>query len=76
MSVSATEAWVDAHGFGTVDDEKICTVVDVLNQPAQKVFVIKSRDREILVPDVEAFIKSIDLENGIIVIDPIEGLLD
>ena len=60
----------------TVDDEQIGTVVDVLNLPAQKVFVIKSRDREILVPDVEAFIKSIDLENGIIVIDPIEGLLD
>lgn len=60
----------------TVDGEHVGTVVDVLNLPAQKLFVIEATDREIMVPDVEAFIKSIDLKNGIIVIDPIEGLLD
>jgi 16S rRNA processing protein RimM len=51
-------------------------VVDVLKMPAQNVFVIDAEGKEILIPDVDAFIKTIDINNGIIVIDPIEGLLN
>jgi 16S rRNA processing protein RimM len=60
----------------TIDGIHVGIVVDVLKMPAQNVFVIDAEGKEILIPDVDAFIKTIDINNGIIVIDPIEGLLN
>ena len=49
------------------------TVVDVQESPAANLFVIKTEDgKEVLLPDVPAFIKSADSEKGLL-ITPIEG---
>ena len=43
--------------------------------PQGAILVIKNGDKESLVPFVDEFIDSVDLENGKIYINPIEGLL-
>lgn len=60
----------------TVSGETVGILEDVMQQSAQDVFVICKENREILIPAVREFIKIIDTEEGEIVIDPIEGLLD
>lgn len=49
------------------------TVIDVQESPAAHLFVVKTEDgKEVLLPDVPAFIKSADSEKGLL-ITPIEG---
>jgi len=60
----------------TVQGNKIGVVVDILETQAHPVFIIDSQGKEILIPDVESFVKDIDIEKGVILIDPIEGLLE
>lgn len=63
-------------GFHAVseDGKTIGTVVDILNMPAQDVFVVKSEKGEILIPAVKAFIVHVDVEAKRIIISWIEGL--
>lgn len=57
--------------------EAIGTVANYMEMPAQDVFVVRrSDDRETLIPAVEDFIIDIDLDEGRLVVRPIEGLLD
>lgn len=60
----------------TAEGEKIGSVVDVLQGPAQDVYVIDAGGREVLIPGVKAFVKRVDIQGGVMVIEPIEGLLD
>ena len=60
----------------TIQGKKVGQVVDILETAAHPVFVIDSQGKEILIPDVEAFIKDVNVEKGVMLIDPIEGLLD
>jgi 16S rRNA processing protein RimM len=60
----------------TKSGEKIGHLVDVLNYPANDVYVVKSELKEILIPVVPDIVVESDAENGTITIDPIEGLLD
>lgn len=60
----------------TNNDEKIGEVVDILEVPQGAILVIKKDDKEeALVPFVDEFISDVDLEEGYIIITPIEGLL-
>jgi 16S rRNA processing protein RimM len=52
------------------------TLVDVMRLPAHDAYVVRMRDREIMIPAVEAFVMSVDLERGQIVINAIPGLFD
>lgn len=61
------------------DTEKqyIGELVDIMEIPANDVYVIKGENgEEYLIPAVKQFVKSIDTEGKIIVINPIEGMLD
>ncbi len=60
----------------TNSGEKIGTVKDVINYPAHYVFVVERGENEFMIPDVPDFIESIDDDNGKIIINPIEGLLE
>lgn len=55
-------------------DDKLSGKVIEVSKPSQTVLRIKLEDREILVPFVDAFIKSVDLENNRLDINMIEGL--
>lgn len=51
-------------------------VKDVIENPTNDVYVIHNKDREFMVPAVKEFVKDIDIENKLIRIDPIEGMIE
>lgn len=56
--------------------EQYGTLKEVINQGAQDIYVVKRADKpDAYIPVVDAFVKSVTLENGIL-ITPIEGMLD
>jgi 16S rRNA processing protein RimM len=58
----------DGHILGSVSD--------IMEVPQGEILIISKMDgKEALVPFVDEYIKKIDLEKGIIIISPIEGLL-
>ena len=60
-----------------VDGTAIGRVEDVLELPAQPVLVITRPDgRQILFPLVDEFVESVDPDEGLLVLRPIEGLVD
>ena len=50
-------------------------VEDVLHH-GQDTLIVRAESREILVPFVKAIVTSVDVEAGVLVIDPPPGLLD
>jgi 16S rRNA processing protein RimM len=61
----------------TTDGRDIGTVAEVLHTPGGELLAV-NRDQavELLVPFVSAIVTSVSLEDGIVEIDPPEGLLD
>ncbi len=51
-------------------------LADVLKLPANDVWVVRSGEKEILIPAVKEFIESVDEARKRIVIHVIEGLLE
>ncbi len=49
---------------------------DVLEMPANNVYVVRNDQKEYLIPAIPDVIKTIDTDNGVMTIDPIPGLLD
>ncbi len=75
------EGYVHLHdliGLKVLTDsgEIIGEVTDILKIPAHDVYVVSLGEKEILIPAVKQFVKSVDLEKGEVIITPIEGLLD
>lgn len=60
----------------TTQGEILGTVASVLTGKSNDNYVVQSHNGEILIPAIEDVIQSIDLDVGIITIEPIEGLLD
>ena len=57
------------------NDNLIGKVTDIESYPANNVLRVKTKDKDVLIPYVPAFIKNVDLENKQISINVIEGLL-
>ena len=61
----------------TVSGERIGTVREVLHTPAGELLAIVAPDgREVLVPFVAAIVPTVSLADGLLEVDPPEGLLD
>ncbi|MGO1367895.1 MAG: ribosome maturation factor RimM [Senegalia sp. (in: firmicutes)] len=60
----------------TVDGLEIGIVKDVLSPGANDVYVVDGKEKDHLIPAVKEFIKDINLDEGHIIIKPIEGLLE
>lgn len=60
----------------TNKNEFVGTVKDFQEYPASDMFVIENNEREYLIPDVPDIVEEVNLEDGIIIINPIDGLLD
>ena len=65
----------DILGAAVVDEagNELGVLDDVLPAPSASVFVVKG-EREILIPDVPAFILDKDAENGVVTVRLIEGM--
>ena len=59
----------------TVDGELIGEVTDIIEKAAQNLIVIKKGEKEILIPKCDAFVDRVDLDEKMIYITPIEGLI-
>ena len=59
----------------TEDGEAVGQVKDVLTTGASDIIVVTDGPREHLIPNVPVFVKRMDLDEGEIVISPIDGLL-
>ena len=59
----------------TVDGAEVGVVEDVLH-PGQDLLVVRAGSREILVPFVKAIVTDVDVETGVLTIDPPPGLID
>ena len=68
----------DVIGLTVIDQEHhtIGTVTDVLRLPAHDVYVVRSGDREVMVPAVKEFVTSIDLETRTMSVRLIEGMVE
>lgn len=68
---------IDCEVFD-MDENKIGYISNVLQNVSNDVYVIKddASQKEYLVPAVKQFIKSVDIENKRITIDPIEGMIE
>ncbi len=60
----------------TVDEEYIGKIKDVLPLPAHNIYVVSYKEKEVMIPAVDEFIKAVDLGKKIIRIQPIEGMLE
>jgi len=68
----------DIIGLKIVDHKKgeIGILEDVLQNPAHDLYLVKTKDgKEVLIPVVDEFVSEIDLEEGIIHVTLIEGLI-
>ncbi len=49
---------------------------DILQTGANDVYIVRGPAGEYLIPAVEKFVKEIDIEKGLMWVDPVEGLLE
>ena len=55
---------------------EVGTIVGINDSTAQPLFVIKSGDKEILIPMIDDFIKKVDRKNKTITVETPEGLIE
>jgi 16S rRNA processing protein RimM len=60
----------------TEEGDEIGAVKDVLTTGASDIIVVTDGPREHLIPNVDAFVKSMNLDAGEIIVCPIDGLLN
>lgn len=51
-------------------------IKDVIENPSNDTYLIVNDDKEYLVPAVKEFVKDIDIDNKLIIIDPIKGMIE
>ncbi len=56
--------------------EEIGHVSEVLTNSGNDIYVVKKEQQEVLIPAVEEFIKSVDVLQGCMVVELIDGMLD
>jgi len=61
-----------------VSDNIIGQITDVIQGSSNDVYIIKDKEKqkEYLVPAVKQFVKIVDIESKIVIIDPIEGMIE
>lgn len=60
----------------TTRGEYIGDIIDILSGQSNDNYIVRGATGEILIPAIADVVRSIDLDEGIITIEAIEGLLD
>lgn len=70
--------WFDLEGLSvrTTEGVLLGTLVDIMATGSNDVYVVKGEGKEFLIPAVEDIVLQIDLDEGVVIVDPPEGLLD
>jgi len=59
----------------TTAGEPLGTISEILPTESNDNYIVRQANREILIPAIDDVVKSIDLDKGEMVIEPIDGLL-
>jgi 16S rRNA processing protein RimM len=70
--------WCDLIGLtvATVDGLELGTLREIFETGSSDIYVVRSAEREYLIPAIADVISRIDLKEGRMLITPLEGLLD
>lgn len=72
--------WADLIGLGvrTVSGENVGEIRGLMGGAGHDILVIESPDgdREFLVPFVDRFVAEVDMDESVVTVSPVEGLLD
>lgn len=60
----------------TVSGRRVGTIVEIIDTAANDIYVCSDGENEYMIPAIDVFVKSIDIKNGKMIIDPIPGMLD
>jgi 16S rRNA processing protein RimM len=68
----------DLVGLRVETDEGVYlgVISNVLNLPANDVYVVLENGRETLIPAIKDCIRKVDIDNGVMIIHPLDGLLE
>ena len=72
-------AWFDHELVGLRverDNKVIGKVVRVDHLPAQDLLIVKAEEREVMVPLISQFVPTVDLDAGLVVVTPPDGLFE
>lgn len=59
-----------------ITGEYIGKICEIIETGSNDVYVVKKKEREYLIPAIEEVIREVDIKNNMMVIDPLEGLLE
>lgn len=59
----------------TTEGQRLGRVVEILRTGSNDVYVVRDAGREVLVPAIDAVIRKVDLSAGLMIIDPLPGML-
>jgi len=70
--------WCDLIGLAVVTDEgvNLGRLEDIIETGSNDVYVVRSQERECLIPALDDVVVDVDLERGVMTVHPPEGLLD
>jgi 16S rRNA processing protein RimM len=60
----------------TVDGQDLGQVAEIMETGSNDVYVVRSADREVLLPAIKDVIRNIDLAAGVITVELMEGLIE
>ena len=60
----------------TTSGDILGSTIEILTGKSNDTYIVQGTSGEILIPAIDDVIKSIDIEQGYIVIEPIDGLLN
>ena len=60
----------------TEDGQLMGTIKDVWSKTGQDIWIVRQGDKEYLLPAVKAFVRRIDFENRVVVVEPVDGLFN
>jgi len=56
--------------------EKIGEVKEVISLPANDIYIVRGEKRDYDIPAIREIVKKVDLKNRVMIIEPIDGLLE
>lgn len=65
---------LDMKAIDIDTDEELGTIVDIFETAAHDILVIESSKCEVMVPDIDEFVKKIDFDKRVIYVHLIEGM--
>lgn len=70
--------WCDLMGLNVITDsgQSLGIITDIFSTGSNDIYVVKNKTKEYLIPAIADVIASVDLQNRLVTITPLDGLLE